>query len=117
MTTFIEKEIYIPSLKTLVLYRYGKNAQGNFDIIDMAFPEDIWFHLSNHPSSHVIACTKEISMNKKQKQQVITQGALLCKQVSKEKKSVEVTYTKIQYLQKTGTLGSVLLSQCSTKKI
>ena len=32
----------------------GKNAKENWDIIDMAEPDDIWFHLSYYPSCHLI---------------------------------------------------------------
>jgi predicted ribosome quality control (RQC) complex YloA/Tae2 family protein len=119
---------YIPELKKMIVYKIGKDAQNNFELIDAADNNDLWFHLNNAPSCHVIACLKNIqyttrddelpnfydidfdSLNKKEKQQIITQGSLLCKQYSKLKslKNVEVIYTKIENIQKTDIPGSVL---------
>ena len=119
---------YIPSLKKKIVYRIGKDAQNNFDLIDTSDKNDLWFHLKDVSSCHVIACLKNIqyttrddelpncydldfdSLDKKEKQQIITQGALLCKQFSKLKstKNVEVIYTKIEDVYKTDIAGSVL---------
>jgi predicted ribosome quality control (RQC) complex YloA/Tae2 family protein len=119
---------YIPSIKKNIVYKIGKDAQNNFELIDAADNNDLWFHLNNVSSCHVIACLKNIqytirddelpnfydidfdSLDKKEKQQIITQGALLCKQFSKLKslKNVEVIYTKIENIQKTDIPGSVL---------
>jgi len=122
---------YIPSIKKNIVYKIGKDAQNNFEIIDESDPNDLWFHLHNESSCHVIACLKNIqyttcddelpnfydidfdSLDKKEKQQIITQGALLCKQFSKlkSKKTVSVVYTKIENIQKTDVVGSVLTSK------
>jgi predicted ribosome quality control (RQC) complex YloA/Tae2 family protein len=53
------------------------------------------------------------TLGKKEKQQIITQGALLCKQYSKLKsaKNVNVIYTKIEDVYKTDVVGSVLTSK------
>jgi predicted ribosome quality control (RQC) complex YloA/Tae2 family protein len=119
---------FIPSLKINVVYKVGKNAHNNFELIDQAHPNDIWFHLKDVSSCHVIACLKNIryttrndelpnyydidfdTLDKKDKQQIITQGALLCKQFSKLKseKNVEIIYTKIEDVHKTNVAGSVL---------
>lgn len=118
---------FIPSLKINLVYKIGKNAKNNFEIIDESDPNDIWFHLKEVSSCHVIACLKNIqyttrddelpnfydidfdTLDKKEKQQIITQGALLCKQYSKLKtaKNVDVIYTKIHDIQKTDVPGSV----------
>jgi predicted ribosome quality control (RQC) complex YloA/Tae2 family protein len=119
---------FIPSLKINVLYKIGKNAKNNFELIDEADSHDIWFHIKDVSSCHVIACLKNIryttrddelpnyydidfdTLDKKEKQQIVTQGALLCKQFSKLKsaKNVEVIYTKIEHVEKTNVLGTVL---------
>ena len=119
---------FIPSLKLNIVYKIGKNANNNFELIDAAHPHDIWFHLKDVSSCHVIASLKNIryttcddelpnsydidfdALDKKDKQQIITQGALLCKQYSKLKsqKNVEVIYTKIEDVYKTNIAGSVL---------
>ena len=119
---------YIPSLKLSVVYKIGINAKNNFDLIDEADKDDIWFHLNNESSCHVIARLKNITyttrdddmpncydlnfdeLDKKEKQQIIKQGALLCKQYSRMKsmKNVEIMYTKIENVEKTDVIGSVL---------
>lgn len=119
---------FIPSLKINVVYKIGKNAQNNFELIDEADPNDMWFHLKDVSSCHVIACLKNIQyttrddelpnfydidfdkLDKKEKQQIITQGGLLCKQYSKLKsaKNVDIVYAKIEDVHKTDVPGSVL---------
>jgi hypothetical protein len=118
----------IPSLKINLVYKIGSSAKNNFEIIDEAHPSDLWFHLHNESSCHVIACLKNIQyttrddelpnfydinfddLNKKEKQQIIKQGSLLCKQYSKLKsaKKVEIIYAKIEDVYKTDVPGSVL---------
>lgn len=125
---------YIPTLKLNVVYKVGKDADNNYQIIDESDKEDIWFHIKNSSSCHVIACLKNIKFNrydnelpnyynidfdtldKKQKQQVIKQGALLCKQFSKLKnqKNLEIIYTKIENVFKTETVGSVISYKTKT---
>lgn len=119
---------YIPGLKINIVYKIGKDAQNNFDLIDAADKNDLWFHLKDVSSCHVIACLKNIqyttrddelpnfydidfdNLDKKEKQQIITQGALLCKQFSKLKstKKTNVIYTKIEDVYKTDVKGTVL---------
>jgi hypothetical protein len=55
-------------------------------------------------------------LDKKQKQQVIKQGALLCKQYSRLKsmKNVEIIYTKIENVVKTDIVGSVSTYKSNT---
>ena len=36
----------------------GQNAKENWKIIDMSEPDDMWFHLDNYPSCHIVAQTK-----------------------------------------------------------
>lgn len=122
---------YIPSLKLSVVYKIGANATNNFELIDEADKDDLWFHLKETSSCHVIACLKNITyttldddmpnyydldfddLDKKQKQQIIKQGALLCKQYSRLKsmKNVEIIYTKIEHVEKLDVIGSVLTYQ------
>ena len=119
---------FIPALKINLVYKVGSSAKNNFEIIDEADPNDLWFHLKDVSSCHVIACFKNIQyttrddelpncydinfddLEKKEKQQIIKQGALICKQYSKLKsaKNVPIIYTKIEDVQKTDVVGSVL---------
>ena len=126
---------FIPSLKLNVIYKIGKNAENNFEILDQSNKQDVWFHVNNSSSCHVIACLKNIkfnryddelpnyydidfdSLDKKQKLQIVKQGAILCKQFSrlKNEKNVEIIYAKIEDVHKTDTMGSVITS--NSKKV
>jgi predicted ribosome quality control (RQC) complex YloA/Tae2 family protein len=122
---------YIPSMNVNIIYKIGKNAEDNFNLIDESDKHDLWFHINNKPSCHVIARLQNIrfttqdndlpnyydihfdTLENKQKQQIIKQGALICKQFSKFKseKNVEVVYTKIENVFKTEIIGSVMASK------
>jgi predicted ribosome quality control (RQC) complex YloA/Tae2 family protein len=104
---------HIHSLNRDIDYLLGKNAKDNFDIIDESKENDIWFHINGEPSCHVIAILEEnIKYNKKELRQIVTQGALLCKENSKFKsmKNVDVVYTNVSNLCKTEILGTVSVS-------
>lgn len=114
------KQLFIPSLNQEISYSIGKNAKDNFDIIDNSHDNDIWFHLDNTSSSHVIAHISNFEkLDKKQLRQVVTQGAILCKTNSKRKseKNVEVNYTFIKNITKTDTPGTVISSNVKSIKI
>lgn len=97
-----------------VSFMIGKNAQGNDCIISASKSTDIWFHLANQPSCHVVAVIPD-DVTKKEKGYIIRKGAELCKQRSKERSStsVGVIYTKIQNVLKTDVLGCVNTTDCS----
>jgi predicted ribosome quality control (RQC) complex YloA/Tae2 family protein len=103
----------IAALDTVIEYFLGKSASDNFTIIDAASENDIWFHIDGEPSGHVIAKIPcEINLTKKQLRQIITQGALVCKENSKYKsqKNVDVVYTYVKYVEKTNTIGKVSIT-------
>ena len=102
--------IFIPSIQTNVDYSIGKNAKHNFEIIDSSDDNDIWFHVANESSSHIIAhIPADMKLNKKQLRQILTQGAVLCKSHSryKSQKNIEIIYTHIKNIEKLQTPGSV----------
>ena len=84
----------------------GKNAIDNWKIIDDAESDDIWCHLENMPSSHVIihSCDKKEIMK-----DLIYQAAIMCKKHSKSSKvkNVNVIYTMIKNVKKANDIGSV----------
>lgn len=108
----ITEEIYIPKLKLNIKFYIGKNAQENFTIIDLADGKDMWFHLNDYPSCHVIGIISNLSLDKKELKYIITQGALLCKKYSKYKSepNINVVYTTINNVKKTEIIGTVNLS-------
>ena len=108
MPIIIDK--YILNIKNIITYTIGKNAQDNFNIIDESNPNDIWFHVEDRPSNHVIAkIPPNINIDKKMEKYIIKQGAILCKQYSKCKSesNVPIVFTKIHNVKKTSIIGSV----------
>jgi predicted ribosome quality control (RQC) complex YloA/Tae2 family protein len=101
---------YIDSLKLNIDYIVGGNAQENHDIIDEASEEDLWFHISNQSSCHVI-CKMPVNENidKKGLQKIIIQGAVICKAHSryKSQKNIGITYTKVLHVKKLDKPGLV----------
>jgi predicted ribosome quality control (RQC) complex YloA/Tae2 family protein len=108
------QEVYIPKLKSTIIYFIGTCASDNFEIIDNSNENDIWFHVNNRPSCHVIAqIPLQLSIEKKNIKYIIKQGAVLCKQNSKYKceKNVEIIFTKLKNIEKCEIIGSVNIRQ------
>jgi len=91
----------------------GVNGQNNWDIIDSSSQNDIWFHVENQPSCHVIIKTDG---DTKIEKRVINYAAMLCKMNSKAKhqKNTRIIYTLIKNVKKGDTVGSVHTSKTST---
>jgi predicted ribosome quality control (RQC) complex YloA/Tae2 family protein len=108
---------FIDCIKTNVEFVVGGNAQENHDIIDAADTNDLWFHVSGRSSCHVIAKINGLDkLDKKAIHKIVVQGALLCKENSalKSQKNVSIDYTKIEYVTKLDTPGSVTLTEFKT---
>lgn len=98
----------------------GKNAKNNWELIDKASKEDIWFHLDDYPSCHVIlSVDNNINKNIKPHISVIKKCARLCKNGSKLKdtRKVSVIYTKIKNIKKGNEVGSVYSKNVKTIKV
>lgn len=114
-TTF--NTIFIPSILKDIPYSIGKNAEHNSEIISLSSSNDLWFHLDNSPSAHVILHIPDgILLNKKNKHKIVVQGALLCKANSSKKsdKNVSVCYAFIKHVHLTDIPGQVILSEKKT---
>jgi len=96
-------------MKQYVVFEIGENAQDNFDIIDRAKPEDLWFHVQGFSSSHVIAKIANYDLDKKQVRQISVQGAVVCKQHSiySHMTDLAIIYTKIKNIKKSSEVGKV----------
>jgi predicted ribosome quality control (RQC) complex YloA/Tae2 family protein len=93
-----------------IMYKLGRNAKENFELIDEAnnINSDYWwFHLEDYPSGHCIIHTTEID-----KSNIIFAGTLV-KSYSKLKyqKKVKIIYIQIKNIRKTKTIGEVLLNE------
>ena len=108
---------YIESINDTIEYHVGQNAKDNFDIIDQSGPDDIWFHINQASSCHVVATIpSEKKYDNKQLKKIAIQGALLCKQNSRYKSdpNISIMYTEIQHVEKTGTVGAVTVETYKT---
>ena len=94
--------------------RVGQNAKENWNLIDSSDPFDVWFHLDNHPSSHVVI-SQDLASNKDlfYPNQIIGIAADYCKSHSKQKlaSKVKVVYTNIENLTTGKDVGSVFVSE------
>jgi len=107
-------------MKTLLInsvtYYIGRTQQENHAIIDLGTPTDLWFHLADTSSCHVVAVVPA-GICRKERGKIIKQGALLCKQWTSKAKSqrdVEVTYALLSKVRKEATPGSVMVTTSST---
>ena len=109
--------VFIPSLNLHLSCSIGKNAEHNSEIISLSSPDDLWFHLDNYPSAHVILHIPDgILLNKKNKHKIVVQGAVLCKANSNKKsdKNVCICYAPIKHVHLTDIPGQVTLSEKKT---
>ena len=104
-------EIYFDKLKMKIKYYIGKNNQDNFNIIDINKDTDIWFHIKNDSSCHVIASIPDTIINKNINC-IIRIGGQLCKHNTNKYKSikepVEIIWTQLKNIKKTEIIGNFL---------
>jgi len=97
----------------------GQNRGENTQLVDTADPKNIWFHIANSPSCHILLKTtckmKEVPL------QVIKRCACLCKSHSKpQTKSTPncpVMYSHAENVQSTATMGEVKVNLNTIKFI
>jgi predicted ribosome quality control (RQC) complex YloA/Tae2 family protein len=103
--------IYIPSLNCEVTYYIGQNANDNDAIIDAAGPNDMWFHVDNKPSCHVIASVPD-NIDRKDIRYIVNQGVVLCKKHSYPcEKNLPIIFTRVKNIQKTDIAGRVFIPE------
>lgn len=95
--------------------KVGKDAYNNWSLIDESKQNDIWFHVEDHPSAHVVISVPPKSQISKQ---TIIHAASLCKLNSKLSNNNKVTiiYTQIKNISKGKAIGSIVLKK-KCKKI
>jgi len=95
----------------------GQSREENTELVNTSEPENIWFHVANAPSSHVILKTtckvKEVPL------QVIKRCACLCKSHSKSKSisKCDIIYTQIKNIESTTIVGQVNTNSATLKFI
>lgn len=89
----------------------GQNAQENTEIVANASQHDIWFHVENSPSCHVLL---KVQDKTKLPIQVLKRCAYLCKIHSKAKyeKQSQIIYTRACNVIPTLIPGKVQTTDC-----
>jgi len=90
------------------MIKIGESQEDNDQIISEASQTDIWFHLENLPSCHVIiSCDKKNPISK----EMIKHCANLCKINGKYKnhKKLRVNYCPTKNIKKTDVQGQVII--------
>ena len=94
----------------------GQNAKENWEIIDLASPTDIWFHLSKFSSCHLICSPNRELTNKE-----IAYLANMCKEYTKKcanMRNVYVNFTQVKNIRKHKTdIGAVFMKKYKTVKV
>lgn len=98
-----EFERIIENTDLKIIYKLGKNAKENHELIDYADQNDWWFHLEDYPSGHCIVERSEIEIED------IIFASTLVKENSKYKnfKKLSICYTQIKNIKKTKNPGEV----------
>jgi predicted ribosome quality control (RQC) complex YloA/Tae2 family protein len=97
----------------------GQSAQENWDLIKSSAQNDIWFHVKDEPSCHVVLTLGE--RKKAPHKSVFIFCAVLCKKGSNVRfsKNVQIIYTDIKNvkIKKTDKPGTVTASNTKLIKI
>ena len=113
-------QVYIPKINDTITYTIGTNAQENFDIIDASKETDLWFHVDNLPSCHVVASIPNAEKyNHKELAYIAKQGACICKQYSKyaSQKKLPIIYSKISDITKSPSQIGTVITNSNAKII
>ncbi len=89
--------------------RVGQNKHENWELLDDADPNDLWFHVANASSAYVVLSVVPTHTVQKP---VITYCAELCQAHSKMKHETKcrVMYTQIRNVAKGKHIGEALVS-------
>jgi len=94
----------------------GENKYENSKIVKDANEKDMWFHVENMPSCHVVLKTAGL---KRVPRQVIKRCAYLCKINSNAKTlgKCNILYTFISNVKPTEIAGEVVVKECKIAKV
>ena len=97
----------------------GKNKNENWAIIDESCETDIWFHISEMPSCHVILKNDDNLKLNLVPRQIIKRCAYLCKinSAAKTMAKCDVIYASVSNVKKTLIVGQVTVEQGKTVSV
>jgi predicted ribosome quality control (RQC) complex YloA/Tae2 family protein len=104
----MKKEVFTYNNVEYLIY-IGKDKSENWALIDAAVPSDIWFHVKDVPSCHVILkCSGKL---KDVPRAVLSRCFILCKQNSpKSSEKSEIIYAPINNVKKGCHEGQVVVT-------
>ena len=102
------KIINVPIRHINVPFFIGQSARDHFPMLDRARPWDLWFHLDDYPSCHIIASVPEEATRSEIKT-IISHGVRLSKEHSKYGSNVDVIYRRVRNVSKGTKEGEVVL--------
>jgi predicted ribosome quality control (RQC) complex YloA/Tae2 family protein len=103
------KTITLDLGKTPVTFYIGRSQQENHAVLDHGKPTDLWFHLADTSSCHVVAVLPD-DCDRKMRGSILRRGADLCKQhtaKSASHRDVAITYTTVANVTKDTIPGRV----------
>jgi predicted ribosome quality control (RQC) complex YloA/Tae2 family protein len=107
----IVKDIYIENKVFKIII--GRNANENDMIIKSSHPLDLWFHLSNVPSAHLVLKNKGERISKRY---LNTIAGMLFEYNNKALRTTNVIYTEIRNVKRTDVPGRVITKHTQTIK-
>ncbi len=132
----IERDILLKMDKMKV--KYGKNAAENWRIYEVADEEDMWFHVDDEPSAHVILEDPYTTFRapscrtaRKVAALLLEESSYMCEEEAfnacarlcvertpklRERENVKVIYTKIGNLKKGKCVGELIIQNMDLVK-
>ena len=97
----------------------GQNKEENWQLIDASEANDVWFHIDDQPSCHVVLKNEYNIKLRDLPRQVLKRCAYLCKINSAAKRlpKCDVIYAHISAITKTSVVGQVAVANACAKLI
>jgi len=114
--------IYFQNIQKSFTFWISENEEEPFKMLDLAKPQDMWFHSEKYSSCHVIISLDkdaEIDLSKKERNTILKRGAFLCKTHTKKLRCLPATtlsflYCKIENIRRTEKAGQVITVNTKT---
>ena len=114
--------IFFQNIQKSFTFWISENEDEPFKMLDLAKPQDMWFHAEKYSSCHVIVSLDtdaEIDLSKKEKNTILKRGAFLCKTHTNKlrcipAKTLSFLYCKIENIRRTEKAGQVITVNTKT---
>ena len=114
--------IFFENIQKSFSFMISENENEPFKMLDLAKPNDIWFHAQKESSCHVIVSLGEydaVDLSKKERNTIVKRGAFLCKYHTFKlrplsPKTVSFLYCKIENIRRTEKAGCVITEHTTT---